>query len=1292
MDKQEYKILSEEIMTLVANEQFVEAVDIADRIDWRKVRSFTMLQRISDLYKINRRYDEALDILFLAYDKNPNSKTIVYGICELYLDLGDLITALQYMSIYNKMAPKDVGGAILKYKVLEMEEASYEDRVEQLEKICDMSYQAEWAYQLAYMYHRMGLGTKCVEVCDQLISWFGNGAFVIKAMELKMLHEKLTSYQQEVYDHRNDVEGELRAYEGEEDVPGYDGEDDFHVKTIDMSKFNTINLQKVLAESMRDLMGEEYNTQDLASTGRMTAGVPNPIPEESYSEENYSEEYYPEDNYAEENYSEENYSEEYYAPEGYEGEYSEEVNGEYPENYSDNYSGKYYPEDYSDYDKQTANIAATNNIATTNPDNSNLDSSNLAASNTANISAYNTQDMTAASQYVPVPDETAYIPAGQALAGGGETFFDDKTGDIVIDEVPLGMLNNLIPGVEFVATERTTAPINAPAVNEALTKTGAIEAGNIHTGNTSSISFAEKYATHDSQIHQNATPSKINMIDNSSKRLAFDNQLSYESDGQISLVVPSKVPAERQITGQMNIVDVLAEWERLKKRSIVRQDEEVRQNFLEKTGRIFADYDESKSDTIIAHIEQNKRKMDRVLPDKADKGFSATEALSKTYGVSIWDEVEKAIAADEAAAAMALGAGGAVLGGAIAAAAVEGAGSAAATNIAGEVAEDAASIAGSAIGAAGNAAGNIVGDIAETVIDGGVELVKAGVEPKKAITSEMKPDSLRLVESEDEISDKIVGQVEDTKSSVADDSPAEELGYEDEDGNFVVGDYDEDGNFMEYGYYDKDGNYFEYTGYYDADGNYIEYEYEDIPSEDLPSKDLSSEDADLSNENVENADNTNKETDKETDNEQTSESDAQSEKASESDNSEIENPETVDAETEGIESENIGTENPESESINEAGLETSEEDGLGEEGSEVEGSELEDSEVEDSELENAELENAELENAELADSENSEAIDEQAEESAGEYPEEYTEEYAEEPLEEYSDNMDTSEINNLGEALELAADETSAETIEDINDEYTLGDEERDFSEDEQTIFADYLYSKKMRTQILEAIDVISLASYVGNVIISGDAGANVLGLAKAMIKEIQLIDGNFSAGRVAKISGSKMNQKDIPGMLMQLANGALIIEKASKMNRSTLENLTMALENASEGIIVIISDTKPAIEKLIKNYDVITGYFNARIDIIPMSINALVEYAKKYAYSEEYKIDEETGVLALHERISDLQIGEHHVTVEEVEEIVDDAIARSKRPRLSTFIDILTAKRYDYEDMIILKEKDFRA
>ena len=230
-----------------------------------------------------------------------------------------------------------------------------------------------------------------------------------------------------------------------------------------------------------------------------------------------------------------------------------------------------------------------------------------------------------------------------------------------------------------------------------------------------------------------------------------------------------------------------------------------------------------------------------------------------------------------------------------------------------------------------------------------------------------------------------------------------------------------------------------------------------------------------------------------------------------------------------------------------------------------------------------------------------------------------------------------------------------------------------------------------MRAQILEAVDVISLASYVGNVFITGESGMGTLNLAKAIIKEIQLIDSNFIAAKVAKISGNKMNNKDIPGMFMQLSNGALIIEKAGKLTKDTLENITRALENAGDGIIVIMTDTKKEIDRLVNSYSVLTGYFNARVDIVPMSDNSLVEYAKKYAYSQEFKIDEERGVLALHARISQLQIGEHIVTRGEVEEIVDEAIDHATRFRLSNFTKVLAGKRYDYEDMIILYEKDFK-
>ena len=309
----------------------------------------------------------------------------------------------------------------------------------------------------------------------------------------------------------------------------------------------------------------------------------------------------------------------------------------------------------------------------------------------------------------------------------------------------------------------------------------------------------------------------------------------------------------------------------------------------------------------------------------------------------------------------------------------------------------------------------------------------------------------------------------------------------------------------------------------------------------------------------------------------------------------------------------------------------------------------------------------------------------------GEYYEE--EEYYEEgEYEEDAPNettLNTAEINNIGEALEANADQERRQTAEESNDDYSV-DEERELSTEEKALFADFLYSKKMRGQILEAVDIINLAPYVGNVIITGDGDTEITQLAKAMIKEVQLIDNNFVSSKVAKISGSKLNMKNIPQMFTKLGNGALIVERAGELTKDTLENITKALENDKDGIIIVLTDNKKAIDKLIDSYSIITGYFNARVDITPMNEMALIEYAKKYAYSREYKIDEEKAVLALSERIGELQIGDHNVTTKEIEDIVEDAIWHSQKAKVSGFVNILLNKRYDYEDMVILREKDF--
>lgn len=332
MDKYEYKIRAEEINSLIEQKKFVDAVKIADTIDWRRVKSVKMLCKVSELYKMNRRYEDSKEILLLADEHLPNSRNIIYSLCELSIKLEDLIPAVEYYKQFVQIAPRDTGRYILQYRLYEAQDVSLEERIAVLEEYKKRDYREKWAYELAYLYHRIGLATRCVEECDELILWFGEGKYVIKAMELKMLHAPLTTSQQEKYDQRfatdsnayvvkkpdetkeaalekagmavqgaSEVLQELAAssvtmdtipsmpiqiksvevsnaptmripskkveeemqkeQEVKIDLPeiplAETKEEDIQVKTPDMGKFNTINLQKELAKSLAEVMQQE---------------------------------------------------------------------------------------------------------------------------------------------------------------------------------------------------------------------------------------------------------------------------------------------------------------------------------------------------------------------------------------------------------------------------------------------------------------------------------------------------------------------------------------------------------------------------------------------------------------------------------------------------------------------------------------------------------------------------------------------------------------------------------------------------------------------------------------------------------------------------------------------------------------------------------------------------------------------------------------------------------------------------------------------------------------------------
>ena len=201
LDKYEYKVRTDEMKQLVREAKFAEAMEIADSIDWRRVKNTEMLCTVSDIYKINRKFEESKEVLLMAYEKNPASRSIVHSLCELCIKTDDVVQANEFLKEFIRLAPKDNSRYILRYKMLEAQDVSLEERISVLEEYKNREPLSEkWAYELAYLYHRVGLVTRCIEECDQLFLWFGEGKYVLKALELKQLHVPLTSEQQYVYD------------------------------------------------------------------------------------------------------------------------------------------------------------------------------------------------------------------------------------------------------------------------------------------------------------------------------------------------------------------------------------------------------------------------------------------------------------------------------------------------------------------------------------------------------------------------------------------------------------------------------------------------------------------------------------------------------------------------------------------------------------------------------------------------------------------------------------------------------------------------------------------------------------------------------------------------------------------------------------------------------------------------------------------------------------------------------------------------------------------------------------
>lgn len=277
MDKYEYNLKLDQIKALSAEEGYMSAAEIADSINWNKIKNVNTLVKIGEIYEKAERYQDARDILLMAYDRSPIGRMIIYRLAEVAIKMGDYDAATEYYDEFVEIAPHDDMKYVLRYAIKKGQGASFDELITILEEYKDEEYTEEWAYELAYLYHKAGKADKCIDACDELILWFGDGPYVERALELKMLYQPLTKAQEEKYRRfkaekekpaKIKDEAEVTEIGAMEMVKG--GEivhDDVTIPqiTVNQEKFNTVNLQQEIAKGMQQII-EAKGKNEVADT------------------------------------------------------------------------------------------------------------------------------------------------------------------------------------------------------------------------------------------------------------------------------------------------------------------------------------------------------------------------------------------------------------------------------------------------------------------------------------------------------------------------------------------------------------------------------------------------------------------------------------------------------------------------------------------------------------------------------------------------------------------------------------------------------------------------------------------------------------------------------------------------------------------------------------------------------------------------------------------------------------------------------------------------------------------
>ena len=280
LDKYEYKLKLDEIETLAGEKNYAAAAEIADSINWRKVRNVNSLMLVGEIYQQTGRYEDSKELLLMAYDRSPIGKKIIYRLAEIAIEAGQFDEAQEYYDEFVEIAPHDTLKYVLRYRLSQAKGEPVTSQIAILSELKEQEYTEEWAFELAYLYHQAGMTDKCIEACDELILWFGDGPYVEKALELKMLYQPLSPEQEEKYKQfRKMRDGMIEVRPDEYLESGEIINNTIKIPEVHVNadRFNTQNLQEELARGMQQIMAatEKETVHDtMDSIKKMVEEIP----------------------------------------------------------------------------------------------------------------------------------------------------------------------------------------------------------------------------------------------------------------------------------------------------------------------------------------------------------------------------------------------------------------------------------------------------------------------------------------------------------------------------------------------------------------------------------------------------------------------------------------------------------------------------------------------------------------------------------------------------------------------------------------------------------------------------------------------------------------------------------------------------------------------------------------------------------------------------------------------------------------------------------------------------------